>query len=413
MNNLKDTTAALAGLDSFFDAPANITTSLDVDVIDVREQVRTVFDSEDQTIEELAESIAAQGQIQPVVVRQVGERYELVAGERRLRACRLKGLQVLARVVELSDEQAQAWQFAENVHRLNLTQLEEARRLKADVDAAGGDVEAVAAQHSKSRSWVYKLIGLLNLPEQAQRLIDEGISADTEVIGDVRAVENVDPAAAQELVEELKAGRGKSNARATAKARKNQVKPPKAGKKAGKDTGGSVATPKDRSHEEPGPVSLARETGYVEGGESDFAPFETGNSGGADALDPFLESPEPSNGVSLARETEPREDATPAFALSPLVLLDSIYIDIFEGGAPPATALRMLTPEQLSGVEDWLRSFYDAGPQAKDPGKAVMSGLRNGEFATDGAKSFALVAFINGCAGDVPFSVLDCFGAVK
>ena len=79
----------------------------------------------------------------------------------------------------------------------------------------------------------------------------ENISADLEVINNVRTIEKINPTRAKAVVDELKSGRGKSNARATVAKAKDEVKPPKPGKREPKASDGPAATAKDRRHEEP------------------------------------------------------------------------------------------------------------------------------------------------------------------
>lgn len=64
-------------------------------------------------------------------------------------------------------------------------------------------------------------------------------------------------------------------------------------------------------------------------------------------------------------------------------------------------------------VESYLRTFYDAGKQANDVGRAVIQGIRKGQFSTDGDGAFALVAFLHGADSEAKFSVLNILGCVK
>ncbi|MRK19114.1 ParB/RepB/Spo0J family partition protein [Pseudomonas sp. JG-B] len=196
--------------------------SIAIAEITIKKQVREVFEDDENTLEDLAASIKAQGVLQPILIRPLPEGgYELVAGERRIRASLLAGLdRVPAIIREMTDEEAHDAQIAENIQRKNLTQIETAKALQEDIDKLGS-VEAVMAKRQKSRAWISKWLQLLELPEQAQRLLSENVSADLEVIAAVRQVEKVDPEKAKELVDELKDTRGKkgNNARDTANAR--------------------------------------------------------------------------------------------------------------------------------------------------------------------------------------------------
>ena len=139
-----------------------------------RYQPRRHFD--DAALAELSRSIAAHGLMQPVVLRtrpQGG--YELVAGERRLRAAGLAGLEAVPAVVrEVSDEQAAAMALIENVQREDLRPLEEAEALRRLRDEFGLTQQAVADAVGKSREAVANLLRLLNLDPAVRELLDQG-----------------------------------------------------------------------------------------------------------------------------------------------------------------------------------------------------------------------------------------------
>ncbi len=137
-------------------------------------QPRTHMDA--AALEALAESIRAQGVIQPLVVRPVGyERYELIAGERRWRASQLAGLAEVPAVVRtVPDEAALAMALIENIQREDLNPLEEALGLKRLADEFGMTHEAVAAAVGRSRSAVSNLLRLLSLAEPVQALVNDG-----------------------------------------------------------------------------------------------------------------------------------------------------------------------------------------------------------------------------------------------
>ena len=175
-------------------------------------------------------------------------RYQLIAGERRLRAARLAGLtEVPCLVRPLTDEQARLAQFFENIHRKNLTLLEEAASLKATLDSLDGDRAALARQIQKSETWITQRLNLLDLPLETRRLVSDNLSADVTAINTVRQVEKANPAAAKALVDSQKAAPGKTPLRKAAEELKKAVKPE--GKGGGTPT---VATPRDRSGEAPG-----------------------------------------------------------------------------------------------------------------------------------------------------------------
>jgi len=219
----------LDGINSLFEKQDAEFSTIPLDMIEVKSQVREIFEDEDNALADLAENIKKQGVLQPILLRPTADGYELIAGERRLRAAKIAGLDMIpAYIREMSDEEAENAQFSENIHRKNLTQIEEAKKLQRDLDKLGS-AEAVCALHLKSPSWLSKRLSLLSLPEQAKRLITEDISADIEAIQTVKIIEKYNPAAAHTLVDKLKQTGGK-NAREEAATVKATVKPPKAKK---------------------------------------------------------------------------------------------------------------------------------------------------------------------------------------
>lgn len=165
------------GLDSLLagtieDAAGDRLTTVAVgDIKPGRYQPRSQMD--DESLQELAESIRAQGIIQPVIVREHGlSQYELIAGERRWRASQLAGLSEIPVVVKnISDEAALAMGLIENIQRENLNPIEEAQGLKRLVDEFGLTHETVAKAVGRSRSAVSNSLRLLALPEPVQDLL--------------------------------------------------------------------------------------------------------------------------------------------------------------------------------------------------------------------------------------------------
>ena len=237
------------GVDALFGGSASDDFEIDVDLDDIEicPQHRTELEDDANTLQDLADSLKVR-QLQAIILNSnpagSAKPYRLVAGERRVRSARIAGLRTLrARVYTLSDEEVDQIQFAENTQRKNLTQLELARKVQADLDKLGS-VEAVLAKHNKSRAWLSKVVGLLDLPEQANALVAENISADVEVIHAVKAIEKVDPERAKEVVQELREGRGKVNQRERVQQVKNEVKPKAAPKdKAVKPKAAPAAVP--------------------------------------------------------------------------------------------------------------------------------------------------------------------------
>ncbi|MFO1424499.1 MAG: ParB/RepB/Spo0J family partition protein [Candidatus Competibacteraceae bacterium] len=132
-------------------------------------------DLREDTLRELAESIRAQGVVQPVVVRPLGEgRYELIAGERRWRAAQLAELREVPAVIrEVSDQAAIAMALIENIQREDLNPLEEATALQRLIVEFNLTHQQAAEAVGRSRATVSNLLRLLELAEDVQRLVRE------------------------------------------------------------------------------------------------------------------------------------------------------------------------------------------------------------------------------------------------
>ncbi|WP_163577980.1 ParB/RepB/Spo0J family partition protein [Halomonas faecis] len=133
-------------------------------------------DIQPEALEELADSIRAQGVMQPIVVRPVGEaRYEIVAGERRWRAAQLAELDTIPAVIrEVSDEVALALALIENIQRENLNPVEESMALKRLLDEFELTQQQVADAVGKSRAQVANLLRLLSLDPEVLTLLERG-----------------------------------------------------------------------------------------------------------------------------------------------------------------------------------------------------------------------------------------------
>ncbi|MEO5881321.1 MAG: ParB/RepB/Spo0J family partition protein [Caldimonas sp.] len=138
-----------------------------------RYQPRTRID--EAGLNELAESIRVQGVMQPVLVRRLvgaGDRFEIIAGERRVRAARLAGLERIPVLVrDVADETAAAMALIENMQREDLNPLEEARGIQRLTDEFGLTHEAAARAVGRSRSATSNLLRLLQLSEPVQQLL--------------------------------------------------------------------------------------------------------------------------------------------------------------------------------------------------------------------------------------------------
>ena len=138
-------------------------------------QPRRDFDQD--ALQELADSIKAQGVMQPIVVRQIGnQRYEIVAGERRWRACQLAGLaDIPALIRDVSDEAAIAMALIENIQRENLNPIEEAMALRRLQTEFSLSQQEVATAVGKSRSVVANLLRLLSLESEVLDQLQSGM----------------------------------------------------------------------------------------------------------------------------------------------------------------------------------------------------------------------------------------------
>ena len=137
-------------------------------------QPRVDFD--EAALRELSESIQAQGVMQPIVVRSIAaDRYEIVAGERRWRACQLAALDTIPAIVrEISDETAIAMALIENIQRENLNPLEEARALKRLQTEFELSQQEVATAVGKSRPVIANLLRLLSLEREVSEMLEQG-----------------------------------------------------------------------------------------------------------------------------------------------------------------------------------------------------------------------------------------------
>lgn len=137
-------------------------------------QPRQYFDQ--QSLQELADSIRSQGIVQPIVVRPEGDHFELVAGERRWRAAQIAGLQKIPAVVrDLDSKSAAAIALIENIQREDLNPLEEAHGLMRLIDDFDLTHQQVADSVGRSRASVSNLLRLLELADPVKGLVNRGL----------------------------------------------------------------------------------------------------------------------------------------------------------------------------------------------------------------------------------------------
>ena len=166
------------GLDFIFDdnsfeteGGGGVTTLRISDVEPKSDQPRKIFDNE--ALSQLADSIAANGVLQPILVREVGRGfYQIIAGERRWRASKLAGLtEIPAIVMEADDLRTAQIALIENIQRENLNAYEEAKAYRALLDKFDLTQEEIAGRLGKSRSAIANSLRLLDLPEEVSDLL--------------------------------------------------------------------------------------------------------------------------------------------------------------------------------------------------------------------------------------------------
>jgi ParB family chromosome partitioning protein len=190
MNNLKNKKRGLGrGLDAILESPETDITSTDISgnyvagaiaEIDINKieanpfQPRTDF--EDMPLRELAASIKQQGVIQPVTVRKLGyDRYQLISGERRLRASKMAGLETIPVFVRVAnDEQMLEMALIENIHRENLNAIEIAISYQRLIDECNLTQEQLSEQVGKGRTSITNFLRLLKLPPEVQIALRDG-----------------------------------------------------------------------------------------------------------------------------------------------------------------------------------------------------------------------------------------------
>lgn len=144
------------------------------EIIPNRDQPRKTFD--EAALEELAQSIKQHGVLQPLLVRPIPSGgYQLVAGERRWRACRIAGLNKVPAVIkELTDTETMEIAIIENLQREDLNPIEEAEGLQALIDKCGYTQEEVAVSVGKSRPAIANSLRLLRLPQEVRDMTKNG-----------------------------------------------------------------------------------------------------------------------------------------------------------------------------------------------------------------------------------------------
>jgi len=159
-------------------------TSLPISLLDPNPyQPRQDIETED--VEHLKASILEHGVLQPIVVRKHGPRYQVIAGERRFRACRQAGLAEVPVVVrDVPDDQMLELALVENLQREDLDPIEKATSFKSYLDRSGMTQEKAAVRLGLDRSTIANMIRLLELPDEVKALLKEGLVS----MGHARAI---------------------------------------------------------------------------------------------------------------------------------------------------------------------------------------------------------------------------------
>ena len=141
---------------------------IDIEKIKANEnQPRTIFD--DEKIAELASSIKENGLIQPLIVRKCNRNYQIIAGERRYRACKLAGLKTVPCIIkDIDDKQMDTYAIIENIQREDLTPIEEANAYKTLIDTYGMSQTELANKVGKKQSTIANKLRLLKLSDEVK-----------------------------------------------------------------------------------------------------------------------------------------------------------------------------------------------------------------------------------------------------
>ena len=136
-------------------------------------QPRKVFDED--ALKELSDSIKEHGVVQPIIVKKSIKGYELVAGERRTKAAKLAGLSTIPAIIrDFNDEEMMEIALIENIQRENLNPIEEALAFENIIKSTGLTQDEIASKFGKSRSYITNMLGLLKLPDETKKLVEDG-----------------------------------------------------------------------------------------------------------------------------------------------------------------------------------------------------------------------------------------------
>jgi ParB family chromosome partitioning protein len=165
--------SALLG-DDIAKRPEAVSSEIDIDLIDPNpQQPRSRF--AETALDELAQSIQANGIVQPIVVRRAGGRFQIIAGERRWRAAQRAGLRkVPVTYKDVADDKLLELALIENIQRQELNPIEEAKAYRKLIDNIGLTQEQLSERVGRERTLIATTMRLLKLPDDIQKLIEEG-----------------------------------------------------------------------------------------------------------------------------------------------------------------------------------------------------------------------------------------------
>lgn len=166
--------AALINEDLDLESGNDLIKDIDIKLI-VANKSQPRKDFNDENLAELANSIKLNGLIQPIIVRKTGKKFELIAGERRLRAAKIAGFKEIPSIIkDINEEQSSKFALIENIQREDLNPVEEAQAYKMLMDKYKLTQEDLASEMGKSRPYISNTIRLLNLNSEILDFLIEG-----------------------------------------------------------------------------------------------------------------------------------------------------------------------------------------------------------------------------------------------
>lgn len=166
--------AALINEDANIEDEVDIIKDIDINlIVPNKNQPRRSFNEEN--LVELAKSIKLNGLIQPIIIRKLGKKYEIIAGERRLRAAKIAGFKEIPSIIkDIDDAKSSKFAIIENIQREDLSPVEEGQAYKMLIDKYKLTQEELADEMGKSRSYISNAMRILSLDREILDLLEEG-----------------------------------------------------------------------------------------------------------------------------------------------------------------------------------------------------------------------------------------------